>query len=40
MKKNLQILLQLDGLVLTRKVLELKGIPIRKGGLGRSGPKN
>jgi hypothetical protein len=32
MKKNLQILLQLDGLVLTRKVLELKGIPIRKGG--------
>ena len=33
MKKNLQILLQLDGLVLTRKGLELTGIPIRKEGM-------
>jgi predicted nucleic acid-binding Zn-ribbon protein len=33
MKKHLQALLQLDGLVLTRKGLKLIGNPIRKGGL-------
>jgi hypothetical protein len=33
MNKDLQTLLQLDGLVLTRKGLELTGNPIRKGGL-------
>jgi len=33
MNQNLQILLRLDGLVLTRKGLELTGNPLRKGGL-------
>ena len=33
MNKNLQTLLQLNGLVSTRKGLELTGIPIGKGGL-------
>jgi len=34
MNKNLQILLRLDGLVLTRKGLELSGNLVRRGGLG------